>query len=116
MEDKFYSVLTMYIEDGLGSITSQRNELMMMKDEGFETGQMVEFLSANNICENSAYCDGLVKLYTFIMDSEDKINLPINKGKHLEYDLVENCFTKYDSIINLTHGKCHMMGGFRAWK
>jgi len=51
-----------------------------------------------------------------IMDSEDKIKLPINKGKHLEYDLVGNCFTKYDSIINLAHGKCHMMGGFKARK
>lgn len=51
-----------------------------------------------------------------IMDSEDGIKLSVNKGKHLEYDLVGNCFTKYDSIINLTHGKCHMMGIFRAWK
>lgn len=38
-----------------------------------------------------------------IMDSEDEIKLPVNKGKHLEYDLVGNCFTKYDSIINLAH-------------
>ena len=38
-----------------------------------------------------------------IMDSENEIKLPINKGKHLEYDLVRNCFTKYDSIINLAH-------------
>lgn len=51
-----------------------------------------------------------------IMDSEDEIKLSVNKGKHLEYDLLGNCFTKYDSIINLAHGKCHMMGGFRAWK
>ena len=36
-----------------------------------------------------------------IMDSEDEIKLPVNKGKHLEYDLVGNCFTKYDSIINV---------------
>lgn len=51
-----------------------------------------------------------------IMDSEDERKLSVNKGKHLEYDLVGNCFTKYDSIINLAHGECHMMGGFRAWK
>lgn len=51
-----------------------------------------------------------------IMDSEDEIKLSVNKGKHLEYDLMGNCFTKYDSIINLAHGKCHMMSGFRAWK
>lgn len=38
-----------------------------------------------------------------IMDSENEIKLPINKEKHLEYDLVGNCFTKYDSIINLAH-------------
>lgn len=38
-----------------------------------------------------------------IMDSEDEIKLPVNKGKHLEYDLVGNCFTKYDLIINLAH-------------
>lgn len=95
MEDKFYSVLTMYIEDGLGSITSQRNELMMMKDEGFETGQMVEFLSANNVCENSAYCDGLVKLYTFIMDSEDNLD----KNKAAEYILNNNLF-KYAFFQN----------------
>ena len=37
------------------------------------------------------------------MDSEDEIKLPVNKWKHLEYDLVENRFTKYDSIINLAH-------------
>lgn len=51
-----------------------------------------------------------------IMDSEDEIKLSVNKGKHLEYDLVENRFTKYDSIINLAHGKCHMLSRFRAWK
>lgn len=38
-----------------------------------------------------------------IMDSEDERKLSVNKGKHLEYDLVGNCFTKYDSIINLAH-------------
>lgn len=38
-----------------------------------------------------------------IIDSEDERKLSVNKGKHLEYDLVGNCFTKYDSIINLAH-------------
>lgn len=38
-----------------------------------------------------------------IMDSEDEIKLSVNEEKHLEYDLMENCFTKYDSIINLAH-------------
>ena len=38
-----------------------------------------------------------------IMDSEDEIKLSVNEEKHLEYDLMEKCFTKYDSIINLAH-------------
>lgn len=49
-----------------------------------------------------------------IMDSDGEIKLPVNKEKHLEYDIVGSHFIKYDSIINLAHGKGHMMGGFGA--
>lgn len=49
-----------------------------------------------------------------IMDSEGEIKIPVKNGKHLEYDLVGENFKKYDSIINLAHGKGHAMGGFGA--
>ena len=49
-----------------------------------------------------------------IMDSEGEIKLPVNKGKHLKYDLIGSHFNNYDSILNLAHGKGHIMGGFGA--
>lgn len=49
-----------------------------------------------------------------IMDKDGEIKLPVKNGKHLDFDLVGESFTKYDSIINLAHGKGHMMGGFGA--
>ena len=49
-----------------------------------------------------------------IMDGEGEIKIPVNKGKHLKYDLIGKNFENYDSILNLAHGKGHMMGGFGA--
>lgn len=49
-----------------------------------------------------------------IMDSEGEMKIPVHNGKHLEYDLVGDHLKNYDSILNLAHGKGHMMGGFGA--
>ena len=49
-----------------------------------------------------------------IMDTNGEFKIPVNKGKHLEYDIVGEGFKKYDSILNLAHGKGHAMGGFGA--
>ena len=49
-----------------------------------------------------------------IMDADGEFKIPFEKGKLLKYDLVGNHFASYDSILNLAHGKGHMMGGFGA--
>lgn len=49
-----------------------------------------------------------------IMDEDGDFKIPVKNGKHLKYDLVGNHFVNYDSILNLAHGKGHMMGGFGA--
>ena len=49
-----------------------------------------------------------------IMDKDGEIKIPVHNGKHLEYDLIGKNFENYDSILNLAHGKGHMMGGFGA--
>ena len=49
-----------------------------------------------------------------IMDSTGEFKIPVHNGKHLEYDLIGENFENYDSILNLAHGKGHMMGGFGA--
>ena len=50
-----------------------------------------------------------------IMDAEgEDLKIPVKNGKHLEYDLVGKNFVNYDAIVNLAHGKGHMMGGFGA--
>ena len=49
-----------------------------------------------------------------IMDAEGEFRIPVNNGKHLEYDLIGKNFKNYDSILNLAHGKGHAMGGFGA--
>jgi len=49
-----------------------------------------------------------------IMDSKGEIKIPVKNGKHLKYDLIGKNFEKYDSILNLAHGKGHAMGGFGA--
>ena len=49
-----------------------------------------------------------------IMDASGEFKIPVQNGKHLEYDIVGENFKNYDSIINLAHGKGHAMGGFGA--
>jgi hypothetical protein len=49
-----------------------------------------------------------------IMDAEGEFKIPVNNGMHLKYDIVGENFKNYDSILNLAHGKGHMMGGFGA--
>ena len=49
-----------------------------------------------------------------IMDAEGEFKIPVKNGKHLKYDIVGDHFKNYDSILNLAHGKGHMMGGFGA--
>lgn len=49
-----------------------------------------------------------------IMDTDGEFKIPVKNGKHLKYDLIGENFKKYDSILNLAHGKGHIMGGFGA--
>lgn len=49
-----------------------------------------------------------------IMDGIGEFKIPVNKGKHLKYDIIGEGFKKYDSFVNLAHGKGHIMGGFGA--
>jgi len=47
-----------------------------------------------------------------IMDGKGEMKIPVNKGKHLKYDIVGKNLDNYDCILNLAHGKGHAMGGF----
>ena len=49
-----------------------------------------------------------------IMDADSEMQIPVNKGKHLKYDIVGTHLANYDAMINLAHGKGHAMGGFGA--
>lgn len=49
-----------------------------------------------------------------IMDSDGEMKIPVNNGKHLQYNLVGTHLSNYDAMINLAHGKGHAMGGFGA--
>ena len=49
-----------------------------------------------------------------IMDASGEFKIPVQNGKHLEYDIIGENFNNYDSIVNLAHGKGHAMGGFGA--
>ena len=49
-----------------------------------------------------------------ILDGLGEFKIPVNDGKHLEYDIIGEAMKKYDSFINLAHGKGHAMGGFGA--
>lgn len=49
-----------------------------------------------------------------ILDADGELKLPVKNGKHLKYDLVGNHIENYNSLVNLAHGKGHMMGGFGA--
>jgi uncharacterized Fe-S center protein len=75
-----------------GARNNAEEHLKVAQEHGFtECGQGVEIL------------DGL---------GEKKI--PVHNGKHLKYDIIGVGFDKYDSILNLAHGKGHAMGGFGA--
>lgn len=47
-----------------------------------------------------------------IMDAEGEVELPVEGGKHLKFDIVGNDFLNYDFTIILSHFKGHAMGGF----
>ena len=49
-----------------------------------------------------------------ILDGLGEFKIPVHKGKHLKYDIIGKAMTKYDSFVNLAHGKGHAMGGFGA--
>lgn len=49
-----------------------------------------------------------------ILDGIGEFKIPVHEGKHLKYDIIGEGFKKYDSIVNLAHGKGHAMGGFGA--
>lgn len=49
-----------------------------------------------------------------IMDGIGEFKIPVHNGKHLKYDIIGEGFKHYDSILNLAHGKGHIMGGFGA--
>ena len=49
-----------------------------------------------------------------IMDGTGEFKIPVHKGKHLKYDIIGEHFQNHDSILNLAHGKGHIMGGFGA--
>ena len=75
-----------------GKRNNAEDHLKVAKDHGFcDMGQGVE-----------------------IMDGIGEFKIPVHNGKHLEYDLIGEGFKKYDSILNLAHGKGHAMGGFGA--
>ena len=48
------------------------------------------------------------------MDEDGDFQIPVKNGKHLAYDLVGDHLKNYGGIVNLAHGKGHMMGGFGA--
>ena len=70
-EDKFYRALSFYVEDGLGSILEQYIEFSAVNDELSESDDIRVFLDNYNVCESSAYCDGLKKLYYYILQHKD---------------------------------------------
>lgn len=47
-----------------------------------------------------------------IMDAEGEVELPVEGGKRLKFDIVGKDFLNYDFTIILSHFKGHAMGGF----
>ena len=47
-----------------------------------------------------------------IMDADGEVKLPLEGGKHLEYDIVGSHYPDYDFTVILSHFKGHAMGGF----
>lgn len=75
-----------------GSRTNSKEHMQTAKEHGFvDIGNGVE-----------------------IMDGIGEFKIPVHNGKHLKYDIIGEGFKRYDSILNLAHGKGHAMGGFGA--
>lgn len=47
-----------------------------------------------------------------IMDAEGETRLPVEGGRHIEYDIVGSHYTNYDFTVVLSHFKGHAMAGF----
>lgn len=47
-----------------------------------------------------------------IMDAEGEVELPVENGRHLKYDIVGKDFLNYDFVVVLSHFKGHTMAGF----
>ena len=47
-----------------------------------------------------------------IMDADGEVQLPVEGGKHLKYDIVGKNYPDYDFTVVLSHFKGHAMGGF----
>lgn len=47
-----------------------------------------------------------------IMDADGEVKLPLDGGKHLNYDIVGAHYPNYDFTVILSHFKGHQMGGF----
>lgn len=47
-----------------------------------------------------------------IMDAEGEIRLPVEGGKHIDYDIVGSHYGDYDFTVVLSHFKGHAMAGF----
>ena len=74
-----------------GSRTNTKEHLEVVKEHGFTSFADVD-----------------------IMDANGEFKIPVTNGKHLKYDIVGEGLKNYDSMLNLAHGKGHMMGGFGA--
>ena len=47
-----------------------------------------------------------------IMDAEGETRLPVEGGRHIDYDIVGSHYTNYDFTVVLSHFKGHAMAGF----
>ena len=46
------------------------------------------------------------------MDAEGETRLPVEGGRHIDYDIVGSHYTDYDFTVVLSHFKGHAMAGF----
>lgn len=47
-----------------------------------------------------------------IMDADGEVELPVEGGRHLKFDIVGSHYLDYDFTVILSHFKGHQMGGF----
>ena len=47
-----------------------------------------------------------------IMDADGEIRLPVEGGRHIDYDIVGSHYADYDFTVVLSHFKGHAMAGF----